>query len=225
MLACRIPKRNFPLLARAGALALVVLTLALGGARAGAGATAPLKDVATPRPADPFALALEGLRHRPTRPARSGSPSAARPDVSRPSAAFADPKPMRPARPAKVQPVTGAITGLFGEDRGGRSHAGLDMDGEIGDPVVSAGAGLVVHAGPAPPGLSGYGTIVIVNHPDGTQAMYAHLSAVTTSAGTVVEPGTPIGAVGVSGSVTGSHLHWEMRIGEAPIDPLAWLGA
>ena len=132
---------------------------------------------------------------------------------------------MRPARPAKVRPVTGAITGLFGEIRGGgRPHGGVDLDGEIGDPVVSAGAGLVVHAGPPPPGMSGYGNVVVVNHPDGTQAMYAHLSAISTVAGAVVQPGTLIGAVGVSGSVTGSHLHWEMRIGTAPIDPLAWLG-
>lgn len=135
-----------------------------------------------------------------------------------------DPKPLRPGRPSKVRPVPGAITGLFGEIRGGgRPHGGLDLDGEIGDPVVSAGAGLVVHSGPPPPGMSGYGNVVVVNHPDGTHAMYAHLSAITVPAGTVVEPGTPIGAVGVSGSVTGSHLHWEMRIGEVPIDPLAWL--
>jgi len=121
-------------------------------------------------------------------------------------------------------PASGNITGLFGEIRGGgRSHAGVDLDGEIGDPVVSAGAGLVVHAGPPPQGWSGYGNLVVVNHPDGTYAMYAHLSAVAVITGTVVEPGQLIGAIGVSGSVTGSHLHWEMRHGETPIDPIAWL--
>ena len=189
----------------------------------GAGVAPPRKNAApAPRP-DPLTLAIEGLRRREARPARAAS-AAPRPASERASVALRDPKPMRPARAAKVRPVTGAITGLFGEIRGGgRPHGGVDLDGEIGDPVVSAGAGLVVHAGPPPPGMSGYGNVVVVNHPDGTQAMYAHLSAITTVAGALVQPGTSIGAVGVSGSVTGSHLHWEMRIGDAPIDPLAWL--
>ncbi|HUR49374.1 MAG TPA: M23 family metallopeptidase [Acidimicrobiales bacterium] len=183
-----------------------------------------MKNAASARPADPFAIALGGLRLRSARPAPAAPSVEARPDPLREAVALRDPKPMRPSRPAKVRPVTGAVTGLFGENRGGRPHAGVDLDGEIGDPVVSAGAGLVVHAGPPPQGMSGYGNVVIVNHPDGTQAMYAHLSAIATLPGTVVEPGTLIGAVGVSGSVTGSHLHWEMRIGDTPIDPLAWLG-
>lgn len=217
-----IPKRNLSLLARAGAVALVALALGLGGAQVGAGSASPAKNAALTRPADPVVLALQGLRRREARPDRAGV--AGRPD-GRQSLALQDPKPMRPAPPAKVRPVTGAITGLFGEIRGGgRPHGGVDLDGEIGDLVVSAGAGLVVHAGPPPPGMSGYGNVVIVNHPDGTQAMYAHLSAITTVAGAVVDPGAPIGAVGISGSVTGSHLHWEMRIGPTPIDPLAWLG-
>ena len=224
MLPCRIPKRNFPLLARAGALALAALAFSVGGDRVGAGGP-PTKSVAAAHSSDPMVLAIEGLRRGAARPSRSAGISG-RPMAERESAALRDPKPLRPARPAKVRPVTGAITGLFGEIRGGgRPHGGVDLDGEIGDPVVSAGAGLVVHAGPPPPGMSGYGNVVVVNHPDGTQAMYAHLSAINTVAGTVVEPGSLVGAVGVSGSVTGSHLHWEMRIGSVPIDPLAWLGA
>lgn len=173
-----------------------------------------------------MALALEEFRRRPARISRSSdvaTPAPVPQTTGRPSAAFRDTK---PSRPAKVRPVPGAITGLFGEIRGGgRPHGGVDLDGEIGDPVISAGAGLVVHAGPPPPGMSGYGNIVVVNHPDGTYAMYAHLSAVQILAGTVVEAGTHLGAVGVSGSVTGSHLHWEMRIGEVTIDPLLWLAS
>ena len=201
---------------------MALLALSVGGSHVGAGAPPAAKNAAPAPQPDPLTLAIEGLR-RGARPSRSGS-TPARPVEDRESVALRDPKPMRPTRPAKVRPVTGAITGLFGEIRGGgRPHGGVDLDGEIGDPVVSAGAGLVVHAGPPPPGMSGYGNVVVVNHPDGTQAMYAHLSVISTVAGTIVDPGTPLGAVGVSGSVTGSHLHWEMRIGNAPIDPLAWL--
>ena len=177
---------------------------------------------AADRPATtPVAVALEAIRRQPPRASRTAEAPPRPPAASRPVAAFRD---SRPARPAKVRPVSGAITGLFGEIRGGgRPHGGVDLDGEIGDPVVSAGAGLIVHAGAPPPGMSGYGNVVVVNHPDGTYAMYAHLSAVHAVAGTMVDPGSPLGAVGVSGSVTGSHLHWEMRIGEVSIDPLLWL--
>lgn len=226
MLTCRIPKRNLSLLARAGALVLAALTLTALGARPVADQPDrdPPQNAAAVASRDRMALAIDKLERSAARPSRS-APGLGRPVAGPDSAALRDPKPLRPARPAKVRPVPGAITGLFGEDRGGRAHAGVDLDGEIGDPVVSAGAGLVVHAGPAPPGMSGYGILVMVNHPDGTQAMYAHLSTVSTVAGTVVEPGTPVGAIGISGSVTGSHLHWEMRIDRTPIDPLAWLAA
>ena len=230
MLALRIPKRTISLFARAGAvLATAVL---LGGGSHASGSSAgqgPLshKSTTTTQPGlsglglsglGPLALA-ERLAARTSLP--DPSPAA------RPSAALRELPgrvDARPARPSKVLPVSGSITGLFGEIRGGgRPHAGVDLDGEIGDPVGSAGAGLVVHAGPPPQGWSGYGNLVVVNHPDGTYAMYAHLSAVAVPAGTVVEPGRLIGAIGVSGSVTGSHLHWEMRFGETPIDPIAWV--
>lgn len=204
-------------------MAVVAVALSVGAGRVGAGVPPPAKNAAPVRQSDPLTLAIEGLRGREARPSRS-APDTGRPSPPPGSVALRDPKPMRAARPAKVRPAAGAITGLFGEIRGGgRPHGGVDLDGEIGDPVVSAGAGVVVHAGPPPPGMSGYGNVVVINHPDGTQAMYAHLSAISTVAGTVVSPGSLIGAVGVSGSVTGSHLHWEMRIGAAPIDPLAWL--
>ena len=225
MLACRIPKRNLPLLARAGAVGLTALVLSVSSHQVQADAPRSLdKRVALAESTDPVTLALQALRGREVRPSRSAPALAPRPETPQSSGALRDPKPMR-ARPAKFPPVTGEVTGLFGEIRGGgRPHGGVDLDGEIGDPVVSAGAGVVVHAGPPPPGMSGYGNVVVVNHPDGTQAMYAHLSAITTVAGTVVDPGASLGAVGVSGSVTGSHLHWEMRLGTTPIDPLIWLG-
>ncbi|MBW3536762.1 MAG: M23 family metallopeptidase [Actinobacteria bacterium] len=227
MLIWRIPKRNLSLLARASALVAVSTLLGAGSHHPGvAGRAAGSPDASAQTSTDPVALAIEELRRRPPRASRSSEEATGAPSLrpsARPSAAFRDPK---PARSAKVRPVPGAVTGLFGEIRGGgRPHGGVDLDGEIGDPVVSAGAGLVVHAGPPPPGMSGYGNTVVVNHPDGTYAMYAHLSAVQIAPGTVVEAGAHLGAVGVSGSVTGSHLHWEMRIGEVTIDPLLWLAS
>ena len=225
LLTSFIPKRNFSLYARVGAL-LVAATLLSAASHhpgvAGRGSTVA-KELAHRPASTPVAMALQAVRRQPARASRSADAPPTPNPAGRPSAAFRD---ERPARPAKVRPVPGAITGLFGEIRGGgRPHGGVDLDGEIGDPVVSAGAGLIVHAGSPPPGMSGYGNVVVVNHPDGTYAMYAHLSAVHVVAGTTVEPGAPLGAVGVSGSVTGSHLHWEMRIGEVSIDPLLWLAS
>lgn len=211
-----IPKRTFSFFARAAAVLLTALLLG-GGSHAGS-STPPL--TMGERPSLAFLGPLE-LAGRLAGEAGAGAP----PVDERPSAALKDrARPIPAPRPSKVWPVPGSITGFFGEIRGGgRAHAGVDLDGEIGDPVVSAGAGLVVHSGPPPQGWSGYGTLVVVNHPDGTYAMYAHLSSVAVPQGAVVEAGTLIGAIGVSGSVTGSHLHWEMRSGDAVIDPIAWL--
>lgn len=123
----------------------------------------------------------------------------------------------------KVWPAAGAMTGWFGEDRPHHHHTGVDLDGEIGDPVVAAEAGTVSVAGPAPAGYAGYGRVVVIDHADGTQTLYAHLSAVATAVGAVVNAGDRIGSIGTSGNVTGSHLHFEVRVGGVPVDPRPWL--
>lgn len=127
------------------------------------------------------------------------------------------------AAPEVIWPLRGVLTGWFGERRGAERHPGLDIDGATGDPVVAAAAGRVVVAGPAPAGYSGYGTVVIVNHGDGLTSISAHLSRVSVKAGQEVEPGQALGAVGTSGNVTGSHLHFELRRGGVAVDPRPWL--
>jgi murein DD-endopeptidase MepM/ murein hydrolase activator NlpD len=122
-----------------------------------------------------------------------------------------------------IRPARGARTGWFGEDRPGHHHTGIDFDGNTGDPVVAAGAGTVVHAGPAPAGYSGYGTIVLIDHGGGITTLYAHLSRLGVRNGAVVRPGDYIGAIGTSGNVTGSHLHFEVRIGDRPVNPAPWI--
>lgn len=126
-------------------------------------------------------------------------------------------------RPALQWPARGALSGWYGESRGGRGHAGLDIDGSTGDPVFSAGEGVVEWAGRAPAGYSGYGLMVIIRHSGGVRTLYAHLSRVATATGAVVEAGDPVGAIGTTGSVTGSHLHFEVRLADTPVDPRAWL--
>ena len=122
-----------------------------------------------------------------------------------------------------VRPARGALTGWWGERRGARGHAGTDFDGDTGDPVVSAGTGIVTHAGRAPAGYSGYGQMVVVDHGNGISTLYAHLSRVTVTLGQAVAPGEGVGAIGTTGNVTGSHLHFEVRIGGVPVDPGPWV--
>lgn len=131
--------------------------------------------------------------------------------------------PPAPARPHKVRPAPGAITGTFGESRGHGRHPGLDIDGTTGDPVVAAMGGTIALAGPAPPGYAGYGNMILIDHVTGLQTLYAHLSAVNVQVGQHVEAGDLIGAIGSTGYSTGSHLHFEVRINGVTVDPAAWL--
>lgn len=128
-----------------------------------------------------------------------------------------------PDRGSFVRPGRGAVTGAFAERRGGARHPGMDFDGDTGDRVVAAGAGTVALAGPAPAGYSGYGIIVVLDHGGGVQTLYAHLSQTTVRPGAAVLAGEPIGAIGTTGVVTGSHLHFEVRQGGVPVNPRPWL--
>ena len=122
-----------------------------------------------------------------------------------------------------IRPARGARTGWFGEGRRSHRHAGIDFDGSTGDPVVAAGSGTVVHAGWAPSGYDGYGRMVLIDHGNGVQTLYAHLSGLHVSVGQVVGPGDGVGTIGTTGSVTGSHLHFEVRLGGRPVNPANWI--
>ena len=122
-----------------------------------------------------------------------------------------------------VRPARGAMTGWWGEGRGSHRHAGIDFDGDTGDPIVSAGTGVVTHAGGAPAGYSGYGLMVVVDHGNGVSTLYAHLSRVRVVVGQAVAPGDDLGAMGTTGNVTGSHLHFEVRQNGVPVNPNPWV--
>jgi murein DD-endopeptidase MepM/ murein hydrolase activator NlpD len=122
-----------------------------------------------------------------------------------------------------VRPANGARTGWFGEGRRSHRHAGIDFDGNTGDPVVSAGSGVVTHAGGAPAGYSGYGQMVLVDHGGGVTTLYAHLSRLFVRVGQTVAPAERIGSIGTTGNVTGSHLHFEVRVGGRPVNPANWI--
>ena len=95
-------------------------------------------------------------------------------------------------------------------------HLGIDIAGGTGDGVWAADAGVVVFAGWA---NGGYGYMVMVDHGNGYQTLYAHLNSVSARCGQSVGAGTYVGAIGSTGNSTGSHLHFEIRIYGQFINP------
>ena len=96
------------------------------------------------------------------------------------------------------------------------NHPGIDIDGEEGDPVYAADSGVVVYAGWND---WGYGNVVVINHGNGWQTLYAHLSTFYVGCGQSVIQGGVIAAFGSTGNATGSHLHFEMMFEGTRADP------
>src|SRR5215471_8104449 len=102
----------------------------------------------------------------------------------------------------------------------GASHKGVDISAPSGQNVRAAADGIVVHA---EWNSGGYGRLVVIDHGGGVQTYYAHLSKFYVKAGQEVRSGEYVGAVGSSGHVTAPHLHYEVRMGGAPVNPYMYL--
>ena len=113
------------------------------------------------------------------------------------------------------QPVARNIGDRFGP-RGNRFHTGLDYPAATGTLVTAAGRGEVVFAGWD---TGGYGNTVVIEHPLGVRSLYAHLSRIGVNKGGAVSAGDTVGRVGTTGISTGPHLHFELRLRGAAIDP------
>jgi murein DD-endopeptidase MepM/ murein hydrolase activator NlpD len=111
-------------------------------------------------------------------------------------------------------------TSGFGS-RWGRMHEGVDMAGPVGTPIYSTADGVVVFAG----WQSGYGRLVKIQHEFGIETRYAHLNAIRVQVGQRVSRGDRIGDMGNSGRSTGPHLHYEIRVGGQPINPMIYIRA
>lgn len=120
---------------------------------------------------------------------------------------------------ALAPPLFVPYTGVFGP-RGARMHTGVDFPGPTGTPVLAAHGGVVTVAR----SLDGYGNTVALKHELGASTLYAHLSAILVKPGERVVAGQPIARVGSSGVSTGPHLHFELRVRGAAIDPVPAFG-
>lgn len=104
---------------------------------------------------------------------------------------------------------------------GGEFHPGLDFKGPYGAPIYAAARGTVSFVGQR----SGYGNCVEIDHGNGLVTRYAHMSGFRTMVGKAVTPGEQIGLIGSTGRSTGPHLHFEVRIGDRPVNPRPFLEA
>jgi murein DD-endopeptidase MepM/ murein hydrolase activator NlpD len=104
---------------------------------------------------------------------------------------------------------------------GRRMHAGVDFAGSKGTPIYATADGVVTHAG----WQSGYGKLVKIRHAFGIETRYAHNSAIRVKVGQKVSRGDRISDMGATGRVTGTHLHYEVRINGNPVNPMTYIKA
>jgi murein DD-endopeptidase MepM/ murein hydrolase activator NlpD len=132
-----------------------------------------------------------------------------------------------PAGPIKrgsgnfIWPVNGPIVSPFGM-RWGRLHAGVDIAVPSGTPIRAAAAGTVAFTQPES-SSGGYGNYTCIQHGGGISTCYAHQSSFGVSSGQSVSQGQVIGSSGCTGHCLGPHVHFEVRVNGAPVDPLGYL--
>jgi murein DD-endopeptidase MepM/ murein hydrolase activator NlpD len=124
-----------------------------------------------------------------------------------------------------IWPVRGEITSGFGvrmdplSGDEGVLHSGIDISAPYGSQVQATADGIVLQAEPE----TGYGREILIDHGNGIITKYGHLSRIWVVVGQEVTRGQIIGAVGMTGKATGPHLHYEVHIHEAPVDPTKFL--
>jgi murein DD-endopeptidase MepM/ murein hydrolase activator NlpD len=102
----------------------------------------------------------------------------------------------------------------------GTNHYGIDIAGQTGNPIWAADNGVVVYAGYS---YSGYGNLVVVDHGNEWQSLYAHLDSIYVACGQSVYQGTTIAALGSTGNSSGPHLHFELLFGTSRVNPWNFL--
>jgi murein DD-endopeptidase MepM/ murein hydrolase activator NlpD len=125
-----------------------------------------------------------------------------------------------------ISPTKGWITSPYGGIRAYNGappsgyHSGLDIANISGTAILAPADGRVVLAEK----LIVRGNTIIIDHGWGLHTSYFHMSALEVKVGDLVKQGQTIGRMGATGLATGSHLHWEVRVGMIPVDPAEWLG-
>jgi murein DD-endopeptidase MepM/ murein hydrolase activator NlpD len=118
-------------------------------------------------------------------------------------------------------PVKGRITGSFGAKINGAQNDGINLAVPEGTPIKAADDGVVAYAGNE---LKGYGNLVLIRHANGFVSAYANASELLVKRGDTIKRGQVIANAGQTGDVKSPQLHFEIRKGSTPVDPIKYLG-
>ena len=124
------------------------------------------------------------------------------------------------ALPTFRWPVRGKVITAYGAKANGKSNDGINLAVPEGTPVKAAEDGVVAYSGNE---LKGYGNLVLVRHANGYVTAYAHASELLVKRGDTIKRGQVIAKSGQSGEVQSPQLHFEIRKGSSPVDPLQFL--
>lgn len=121
-------------------------------------------------------------------------------------------------------PIMGRINSPFGWrqhpiTRRKDFHTGIDIKANRNDPIKAAGSGKVLYSG----WMGGYGKVLVIEHPNGQSTLYAHCSTLLAGKGASVTSGQLVAKIGTTGRSTGPHLHFEVRNGNSPVNPIKYL--
>jgi murein DD-endopeptidase MepM/ murein hydrolase activator NlpD len=195
--------------------------LSVPGARSAEAAPAvpqapAVQPIATAPVAAPNKLALAGTPQQSVRLAQANpapDPADAAPPAVKPGEATG-------ALPTFRWPVRGKVITGYGAKTNGKSNDGINLAVPEGTPVKAAEDGVVAYSGNE---LKGYGNLVLVRHSNGYVTAYAHASELLVKRGDTIKRGQVIAKSGQSGEVTSPQLHFEIRKGSQPVDPLQFL--
>ena len=179
-----------------------------------------------PKPAPVVVPAVDNTKTAtltPIKPAGSASPPA---PTAPPTQQVATASPI-PAKVPAAEPVMSGsdkfrwpVSGKVSTDFIASKGTGINIDAPEGTAVRAAENGTVIYVGN---GVEGYGNLILIRHPNGYVSAYAHLGATTVAKGDNVSRGDSIGTVGMTGSVSRPQLHFELRMGATPVDPVPLL--
>jgi murein DD-endopeptidase MepM/ murein hydrolase activator NlpD len=179
---------------------------------------APVTQVAS---ATPMAAPATTLPQAAPNALQAATPAAA-PNLAAPAPAPTQVASVPPAEPAMSGsdkfrwPASGRVLVDFASSKG----TGINIEVAEGSAIKAAENGTVIYVGS---GVEGYGNLILIRHPNGYVSAYAHLQSMSVAKGAVVGRGDTIGAAGMTGSVTKPQLHFELRKGATPVDPIPLL--
>ncbi len=197
------------------------MKLTVPGAKAAAAAAVVQPAVATVQPAAPLAAPATKLAVVTPDPQQKARLAQSAPTAEETAAA----NPVKAAEatgalPTFRWPVRGKVITSYGAKTNGKANDGINLAVPEGTPVKAAEDGVVAYSGNE---LKGYGNLVLIRHANGYVTAYAHASELLVKRGDTIKRGQVIAKSGQSGEVSSPQLHFEIRKGSSPVDPLQFL--